>query len=82
MKNNMCASETQKHHAEFQTGHNGDRMLRRRAVMDRVGLSFTTIWRLYRRGLFPRPVRLSPGTVGWRESEITAWLEQRESIAR
>ncbi|MGP5403430.1 helix-turn-helix transcriptional regulator [Pseudomonas helleri] len=26
-------------------------------------------------GQFPRPVRISPGRVGWRESAIIAWQE-------
>jgi len=49
-----------------------------RAVTEiRVGLSRTTIWRLQRRGQFPRQVRLSPNRVGWLESEINAWIAAR-----
>lgn len=53
------------------------RILRRPAVIDRTGLSNTTIWRLYRADKFPRPVQLSANAVGWRESDIDAWLESR-----
>jgi prophage regulatory protein len=36
-----------------------------------------TRWRMVRNGTFPAPVRLSPGRVGWRESDIVRWCEQR-----
>jgi len=58
-----------------------DTVLQRATVEARVGLSRTTIWRLQRRGYFPLSVRLSPGRVGWLESEISAWLAER-ALAR
>lgn len=42
-----------------------------------VPLSEPTIWRMERRGEFPRRIRVSPGRVAWRRSEIERWLEQR-----
>jgi prophage regulatory protein len=62
--------------------HHTDRILRKPAVIAMVGLSYTTLWRQYRAGRFPAPVRLSPGAVGWRESDITAWLASRQSTVR
>ena len=50
---------------------------RKKAVVTLTGLSATTVWRLTRRGEFPQPIRLSPGAVGWLDSEIRAWLAQR-----
>lgn len=38
-----------------------------------VGLSRTTIWRECHRGRFPKPVKISPGRIGWFNSEIKAW---------
>jgi len=32
-------------------------------------------------GAFPRPVKLGKRAVGWRASDITAWLESREESA-
>ena len=55
----------------------GDRMLRPREVFVRVGLSRTTIWRAVRRGDFPAPRRLSANAVGWRASEVDAWIASR-----
>ena len=53
------------------------RILRKPAVLDRVGLSDTTLWRLERAGRFPRSIRISQGTVGWRESDVEDWIRER-----
>ena len=50
-----------------------DRFMRERDVLDVTSLSRTTLWRVMKSGQFPRPVRISPGRVGWRESTIIAW---------
>ncbi len=50
---------------------------RKRQVMALTGLSATTLWRLVQRGAFPRPIKLSPGAVGWLASEIGEWLAER-----
>jgi prophage regulatory protein len=42
-----------------------------------VPLSDATIWRMERRGEFPRRVAISSKRVAWRRSEIALWLEQR-----
>lgn len=56
------------------------RVLRMRGVIRRVGLSRSTVDRLVRRGAFPRPIRLSPATVGWRIEEIDRWLAERDLV--
>jgi len=35
------------------------------------------IRRLVARGLFPRPVMLSPNRIAWRKSEVAAWKASR-----
>jgi prophage regulatory protein len=55
-----------------------DVVLQTRDLKRRLGLSETTIWRGVRDGRFPKPIRLSPGRIGWRESVIEAWLDERE----
>jgi prophage regulatory protein len=40
-------------------------------------VSSTTRWRMIKRGEFPEPVRISPGRVAWKETDIRAWLEAR-----
>jgi prophage regulatory protein len=51
-----------------------DRILRAREVSDVTGLSRTTIWKLSRAGLFPRKVKLTTRAIGWRASEVSAWV--------
>ncbi len=54
----------------------GDRILSCAAVVALTGLSRTTIWRLYTQDLFPRPIRLSPGRVGWSENAVLGRLSE------
>jgi prophage regulatory protein len=58
------------------------RILRKPAVLERIGVSGTTLWRLERAGKFPRSIRLSVGAVGWRESDIERWIVEREAASR
>lgn len=53
------------------------KILRQREVRDRTGLSRTTLWRLERRGAFPRRRQLSTNSVGWLEDEVIAWIKSR-----
>jgi prophage regulatory protein len=55
-----------------------ERILRRPEVEARTGLSRSTIYAWMEVGTFPKPVALGARLVGWKESEITAWLESRE----
>lgn len=54
-----------------------DRLLPWKKVKDITGLSRTTAWRRQKAGDFPQPVVISPGRVGWRESDIAAWKASR-----
>jgi prophage regulatory protein len=60
-------------------GGPSDRLLSWEKVEDMVGISRTTAWRLQQTGAFPRRVSVSPGRVGWWESELTAWKQARGS---
>jgi len=53
------------------------RILRKPEIMTRIGLSDATIWRLERRGAFPRRIRLGGNSVGWFSDEVDRWLEQK-----
>jgi len=48
-------------------------------VRELTDLSRSTAWRRQRAGDFPLAVRISPGRVGWRESEVLAWMVSRTS---
>lgn len=41
--------------------------------------SRSQLYRMIKAGSFPRPIRLGPGRVGWRQSAVTAWLNEREA---
>lgn len=58
-----------------------DRILSPRDVVIMLGISEVTIWRMRKRGEFPEPLRVSPRRVGWRESDIRAWLDSRAEPA-
>ena len=50
---------------------------RRPEVEAKTGLSRSTIYEKMKSGTFPKPVKLGPRAVGWLESDIDAWLEER-----
>lgn len=56
------------------------RLVRLPIVVERTGLSRSTIWRLERAGLFPRRRRISANVVAWLESEVSAWIEGRVAL--
>ena len=53
------------------------RIVRVAEVVRRTGLSRTTLWRMQKRRQFPSRRELSPGTIGWLEGEIDAWIRER-----
>ena len=54
------------------------RVLSQQAVLDRVPVSRTTLWRMERAGLFPRRIQVSTNRVGWLEADVDAWVERKE----
>jgi prophage regulatory protein len=50
------------------------RLLRFGEVRQRTGLSRSTIWRMERRGAFPRRIKVSLNVVAWREDEVSEWI--------
>ncbi|MBJ3763831.1 AlpA family phage regulatory protein [Maribius pontilimi] len=52
-----------------------DRIIRLNTVLDRTGLSRSTIYRKIAEGTFPAQLRISVHGAGWRESEISRWVE-------
>jgi len=57
------------------------RLLRFPTVRERTGLSRSTIWRLERRGEFPKHYRIAPNVVAWSEQEVSHWIEERLGAA-
>lgn len=57
------------------------RILDLNEVRARIPLSRTQIWRLERAGRFPSRIRLGPNRVGWREVDISDWIESRPAVS-
>jgi prophage regulatory protein len=51
-----------------------DRILRLNAVLDRTGLSRSTLYRKMQGGTFPKNVQISTRCAGWRESAVEDWM--------
>lgn len=51
-----------------------DRIIRLNTVLDRTGLSRSTIYRKIAEGTFPGQLKISANGAGWRESEINGWV--------
>ncbi len=58
------------------------RFLRLPEVMERTGLSRSTIYVRVAAGCFPRPVALGGRAVGWIEAEVEEWVEERIAESR
>lgn len=58
------------------------RILRLNAVLDRTGLSRSTLYRKLERGTFPAQVRISERCIGWRESDVDRWLNNPTAYSR
>ena len=54
-----------------------NRLLRLKEVVQMVGLSRTSIYRLVDSGDFPHPIRVGPRAVRWRLRDIEQWISER-----
>lgn len=44
--------------------------------------SSSTLWRMVRRGEFPRPVKLAPKVTAWPARVVDRWIREREGAAK
>lgn len=58
---------------------NAVRIVRPQGLRALTSLSLATIYRLIKRGDFPRPIQLSVQAVGWDVNDINAWIEGRKT---
>lgn len=54
------------------------RVLRLAEVRDKTGLARSTLYKYIDAGTFPRPIFLGGRAVGWIDSEIHAWLQEKQ----
>jgi prophage regulatory protein len=50
-----------------------ERILRLNTVLDRTGLTRSTLYRKVQAGTFPAPLKIAQRCSGWREGDIRAW---------
>jgi prophage regulatory protein len=51
-----------------------DRIIRLKTVLNRSGLSRSTVYRKTNEGTFPPRVKININGVGWHESELDRWI--------
>ena len=53
------------------------KILRKKDVTTKVGLSAIHIMRMVKLERFPAPLALGPASIGWLESEVDEWIQDR-----
>jgi prophage regulatory protein len=51
--------------------------IRIRQVLEMIGVSRTTLWRMVQAGTFPRPVRITERSRGYPRETVEAWMTAR-----
>lgn len=64
-----------------QTSIKIDRILRLPEVCSRGGFKKSHLYEMVKRGEFPASLRLSKRIVGWRESDVNAWIRSRPTAS-
>jgi len=59
-----------------------EKILRRKAAAERVGLTVRHLERLEAAGKFPRRVKISERASGWLESDVAAFIASRVTASR
>lgn len=57
----------------------GERFISRRQLLDRIPVSYPTIWKWMVSGEFPRGRSLG-GKIAWVESEVDRWIVERSKV--
>lgn len=57
-------------------------ILKLRAVMQKTGLSRSTIYLKIKSGEFPKPISLGIRSVGWIENDVENWISGRIDASR
>jgi len=56
------------------------RIIRKPELAKILSVSEQTLWRMEKQGELPARIKISKRTVGWRESEIEEWLNNRPTV--
>ena len=60
--------------AQLETG----KLLRLEAVISLIGMKRSWILQTVKDGKFPKPLRLSPRAMAWRQSDVMEWINAQE----
>lgn len=58
------------------------RFIRLPETLDKTGVQKSKLWDMVKKKEFPQPIKLSPGTTVWIESEVDQWVENKISEYR
>ena len=58
------------------------RLIRLPEVIDRVGLSRSTIYMFMQQGRFPKNIKLGSKAVAWSTEDIDAWIQEKIDQAK
>lgn len=58
-----------------------DRIVRLPEALQMTGVTAMTLWRWERDKKFPKRIHLGPRAIGWRLSDLQAWIATREQAA-
>jgi prophage regulatory protein len=56
------------------SANSAERILRLKSVLERTGLTRSTLYRKIKLGTFPKQLRISTRCIGWREAEVDSWV--------
>jgi len=56
------------------------KLIRRKALLEKTGLTASTQHRLELAGLFPQRRKMSDRSCGWVEAEVDQWIEGRQPV--
>jgi prophage regulatory protein len=56
-------------------------VVRMSRLVEMIGLSRSTIWKLLSEGQFPNPIRLGSRSIAWRVKDVEECLQSREELA-
>jgi prophage regulatory protein len=53
--------------------------MRRKEILELLGISNTTLWDWIRKGRFPAPIDLGPNSRAWLADEVNTLIDQRRA---
>ena len=57
-----------------------DSMVSMGELINRLGLSRSTIYKMVEDGTFPAPIKIGARRIAWKVASVDDWLEEREAL--